>query len=140
MTQTSNRFFDEIGRLMNDAAGAAQGVKREVDTVMRNQAERILRDLEVVKREEFDAIKDMARLAREENEALKSRIAVLEAKLGISPAAPDAGSTRDDGKGLRVTNRHGRVKARSLSSLRYPGRPGSSSRRQGHGRPVQDRA
>ena len=61
MTQTSNRFFDEIGRLMNDAAGAAQGVKREVDTVMRNQAERILRDLDVVKREEFEAVKDMAR-------------------------------------------------------------------------------
>ena len=82
MTQTSNRFFDEIGRLMNDAAGAAQGVKREVDTVMRNQAERILRDLDVVKREEFEAVKDMARLAREENEALKARIAALEAKLG----------------------------------------------------------
>jgi BMFP domain-containing protein YqiC len=89
MTQTNNRFFDEIGRLMNDAAGAAQGVKREVDNVMRNQAERILRDLDVVKREEFDAVKDMARLAREENEALKSRIAALEAKLGISSAAPD---------------------------------------------------
>ena len=87
MTQTSNRFFDEIGRLMNDAAGAAQGVKREVDTVMRNQAERILRDLDVVKREEFEAVKDMARLAREENEALKARIAALEAKLGGSPAS-----------------------------------------------------
>jgi BMFP domain-containing protein YqiC len=58
------------------------GVKREVDTVMRNQAERILRDLDVVKREEFDAVKDMARLAREENEALKARIAALEARLG----------------------------------------------------------
>jgi BMFP domain-containing protein YqiC len=92
MTQTNNRFFDEIGRLMNDAAGAAQGVKREVDTVMRNQAERILRDLDLVKREEFDAVKDMARLAREENEVLKGRIAALEAKLGISPAAPDAGA------------------------------------------------
>jgi hypothetical protein len=82
MTQTSNRFFDEIGRLMNDAAGAAQGVKREVDTVVRNQAEKILRDLDVVKREEFEVVKDMARLAREENEALKARIAALEAKLG----------------------------------------------------------
>jgi BMFP domain-containing protein YqiC len=97
MTQTSNRFFDEIGRLMNDAAGAAQGVKREVDTVMRNQAERILRDLDVVKREEFDAVKDMARLAREENEALKARIAALEAKLGIAPAAPDAGGGNTGG-------------------------------------------
>jgi BMFP domain-containing protein YqiC len=97
MTQTSNRFFDEIGRLMNDAAGAAQGVKREVDSVVRNQAERILRDLDLVKREEFDAIKDMARLAREENEALKTRIAVLETKLGMSAPAPDTGSMKADG-------------------------------------------
>ncbi len=92
MTQTSNRFFDEIGRLMNDAAGAAQGVKREVDTVMRNQAERILRDLDLVKREEFDAVKDMARLAREENEALKARIAALEAA-GAAVAAQDLPTT-----------------------------------------------
>jgi BMFP domain-containing protein YqiC len=87
MTQTTNRFFDEIGRLMNDAAGAAQGVKKEVDTLWRSQAEKILRDLDVVKREEFEAVKDMARLAREENEALKARIAALEAKLGGSSAA-----------------------------------------------------
>jgi BMFP domain-containing protein YqiC len=97
MTQTSNRFFDEIGRLMNDAAGAAQGVRREVDAVMRNQAERILRDLDIVKREEFEALKDMARLAREENEALKARIAALEAKMGISPLAPETGSMKTDG-------------------------------------------
>jgi BMFP domain-containing protein YqiC len=82
MTQTSNRFFDEIGRLMNDAAGAAQGIKREVDTLVRNQAEKILRDLDMVKREEFEAVKDMARLAREENETLTARLAALEAKLG----------------------------------------------------------
>jgi BMFP domain-containing protein YqiC len=82
MTQTTNRFFDEIARLMNDAAGAASGVRREVETVIRNQAERILRDLDLVKREEFEAVKEMARLAREENEALKARVAALEAKLG----------------------------------------------------------
>jgi BMFP domain-containing protein YqiC len=82
MTQTNNRFFDEVARLMNDAAGVATGVRREFDTVMRTQAERILRDLDVVQREEFEAVKDMARLAREENEALKARIAALEAKLG----------------------------------------------------------
>ncbi len=82
MTQTNNRLFDEIGRLMNEAAGAAQGVKREVDTVVRTQAEKILRDLDLVKREEFEAVKDMARLAREDNEALKARIVALEAKLG----------------------------------------------------------
>ena len=97
MTQTTNRFFDEIGRLMNDAAGAAQGIKREVDTLWRNQAEKVLRDLDIVKREEFEAVKDMARLAREENEALKARIAVLESKLGISPSAPNTGSTKTEG-------------------------------------------
>jgi len=82
MVQTTNRFFDEIARLMNDATGVAQGVRREVDTVFRAQAERILRDLDVVTREEFDAVKEMARLAREENEALKARIAALEASRG----------------------------------------------------------
>jgi BMFP domain-containing protein YqiC len=82
MTQTTNRFFDEIARLMNDAAGAASGVRREVETVIRNQAERILRDLDLVKREEFEAVKVMARLAREENEALNARVAALEARLG----------------------------------------------------------
>ena len=88
MTQTTNRFFDEMARLMNDAAGVASGVRREFDTMVRNQADRILRDLDVVKREEFEAVKEMARLAREENEALKARIAALEAKLGAgSPYA-----------------------------------------------------
>jgi len=87
MTQTNSRFLDEIARLMNDAAGVAQGVRREFDTLFRTQTDRWLRDLDVVKREEFDAVKDMARLAREENEALKTRIAALEAKLGVSPSA-----------------------------------------------------
>lgn len=97
MVQTTNRFFDEVARLMNDAAGAAQGVRREVETLFRNQAERILRDLDVVKREDFEAVKDMARLAREENEALKGRIAVLEGKLGTSPTQPDVGSMKTGG-------------------------------------------
>jgi BMFP domain-containing protein YqiC len=82
MTQTSNRFLDEMARLMNDAAGVATGVRREFDTVVRNQADRILRDLDVVKREDFEAVKEMARLAREENEALKTRLAALEARVG----------------------------------------------------------
>ena len=97
MTQTSNRFFDEIGRLMNDAAGAAQGVKREVDTVVRTQAEKILRDLDVVKREEFEAVKEMARLAREENETLKARIAALEAKVEAKPAETKFASGPSEG-------------------------------------------
>jgi BMFP domain-containing protein YqiC len=91
MTQTTNRFFDEIARLMNDAAGVASGVRREFDTVVRNQAERVLRDLDVVRREDFEAVKEMARIAREENEALKARIAALEAKVaGPTPPPPSA--------------------------------------------------
>ena len=88
MTQTTNRLFDEISRLMNDAAGVASGVRREVDTMVRNQAEKWLRDLDLVKREEFEAVKDMARLAREENEALKARVAALEARL--TPSNPSS--------------------------------------------------
>jgi BMFP domain-containing protein YqiC len=91
MTQTSNRFFDDMARLMNDAAGVAQGVRREFDAIFRTQAERILRDLDVVLRDEFEAVRDMARLAREENEALKARIAVLEAKLAEASAPPSPG-------------------------------------------------
>jgi BMFP domain-containing protein YqiC len=92
MVQTTNRFFDEVSRLFNDAAGVASGVRREIDTVVRTQAERILRDLDLVKRDEFEAVKDMAQLAREENEALKARIQVLEASLGRSSAANVSGS------------------------------------------------
>ena len=91
MVQTTNRFLDEVARVMNDAAGVAQGMRREAETLFRNQAERILRDLAVVQREEFEAVKDMARLAREENEALKARVAALEGRLGGSSAgAPGA--------------------------------------------------
>lgn len=90
MTQTSSRFFDEMGRLMNDAAGVAQGVRREFDTLFRTQAERVLRELDVVQREEFEAAKEMARLAREENEALKARIDALEAKLTDKKAKKSA--------------------------------------------------
>jgi BMFP domain-containing protein YqiC len=87
MTQTSNRFFDEMARLVNDATGAAQGFKREIDTVFKHQAEKFLNDMDLVKREEFEAVKEMARIAREENDALKARITVLEAKLGGSTAS-----------------------------------------------------
>jgi BMFP domain-containing protein YqiC len=88
MTQTSNRFFDEIARLMNDAAGVASGVRREFDTLFRAQADRMLRELDLVQREEFEAVKEMARLAREENEALQGRIAALEAKLAANAWPP----------------------------------------------------
>jgi BMFP domain-containing protein YqiC len=95
MTQTSNRFFDEMSRLMNDAAGVAQGVRREFDTLFRAQIEHILREFDVVQREEFEAVKEMARLAREENEALKARLGALEGKPDSKPAAKPAKKAKD---------------------------------------------
>jgi BMFP domain-containing protein YqiC len=81
MTQTTGRFFDEIGKLITDAAGAADGVRKELEGIVRAQAERVLRDLDVVQREEFEAVKAMAQKAREENDRLKERIAQLETAL-----------------------------------------------------------
>ncbi len=81
MTQTNNRIFDELARLMTDAAGAAQGMRREIETLFKSQGERMLREMDVVSREEFEATKAMAVKAREENEALAARLAALEAEL-----------------------------------------------------------
>jgi BMFP domain-containing protein YqiC len=81
MTQTTNRFLDEFAKLMTDAAGAAQGMRREFETMMRAQGERVLRGMDLVQREEFEAVKEMAAKAREENERLAQRIAALEAEL-----------------------------------------------------------
>lgn len=86
MTTTQSRFFDELAKLMTNAAGAAQGVRREIDTLIQAQMERVLGNMELVKRDEFEAVKLMAQKAREENEALSARIAALEAKLA-PPAA-----------------------------------------------------
>ena len=131
MTQTTNRFFDEAARLMNDAAGVAQGVRREFDTLFRTQAERILRDLDVVKREEFEAVKEMARLAREENEALKARIAALEAKLGDKPAKKGASSGPHPTDFRALARRFSPFwSLRSYNPARYaaPGTPGGLPR------------
>jgi len=91
MTTTSSRFFDELAKLMSNAAGAAQGVRREIDTLVQGQVERVLNNLDVVKREDFEAVKAMAAKAREENDQLAKRLDELEAKLAAKPAKPRAG-------------------------------------------------
>ncbi|WP_210485089.1 accessory factor UbiK family protein [Microvirga antarctica] len=92
MTQSSNRIFDEISRLATDAAGAAQGVRREVETAVRSQIERLIKDMDVATREEVAVLRDMVIAAREENETLTARIVKLEERLGQpageSSAAP----------------------------------------------------
>jgi BMFP domain-containing protein YqiC len=88
MSQSPNRILDELAKLMTDAAGAAQGVKREVEGAFRAQGERWLNSMDLVQREEFDAVMAMAQKARAENEALEKRIAALEAKIGLKTAVP----------------------------------------------------
>jgi BMFP domain-containing protein YqiC len=85
MSQGPNRILDELAKLMTDAAGAAQGVRREVSEAVRSQGERFLNSMDLVKREEFDAVMEMARKAREQNEVLAKRVEALEAQLGIKP-------------------------------------------------------
>jgi BMFP domain-containing protein YqiC len=94
MAQTSNRLLDDLARLMTDAAGAAQGVRREVETVIRGQIERFLQDMNLASREEIDVLRDMVVAAREENEQLAIRMKALEDRLAAVEGLPrGAGDT-----------------------------------------------
>jgi BMFP domain-containing protein YqiC len=92
MTQSSNRLFDGLGRMMNDAAGVADNLKREIDTIVRSQAERVLGDLDLVRREEFEAARDLAANARAESERLAARVAALEAQISSFTGTEAGGS------------------------------------------------
>lgn len=80
MTQYENRLLDDVAKLFTSAAGAAQGVRQEIEAIVRSQAERLIADLDLVSREEFEVVQEMAQRAREENEELKARIEALEAQ------------------------------------------------------------
>ena len=94
MNSGSNRLLDELAKLMTDAAGAAQGVQREMETAMRSQFERLLNSMDLVKREEFEAVRDMAIKAREENDALSARLEKLEQSLSETTASGTAGAAK----------------------------------------------
>lgn len=79
--QTRNKFFDDMSQLMTNAMGVAQGAKTEAETAMKSWIDRWMADRDFVTREEFDAARAMAQKAREENAALETRIAALEAAL-----------------------------------------------------------
>ncbi len=80
MAQTDNPFLDGLARFFTDAAGAAQSLRSEIDTFVKQRLERLVADMDFVPREEFDAVKDMAAKARAENERLEARIAALETR------------------------------------------------------------
>jgi BMFP domain-containing protein YqiC len=86
---SENRLFDDLARVATGALGALTGMRGEVETRMREQFERVLGRMNLVRREEFDAVQAMAAKARTEQEALAARVAELEARLGIgTPGAP----------------------------------------------------
>ncbi|WP_298953286.1 accessory factor UbiK family protein [uncultured Methylobacterium sp.] len=95
--QSQNRLFDDFARLMTDAAGAAQGVRREAETMVRAQMERVLRDLDVATREEVDVLRDLVAALRTQNEALAARVAALEAAGGKVEAKPEVEPARPRG-------------------------------------------
>ncbi|MEM9170199.1 MAG: accessory factor UbiK family protein [Pseudomonadota bacterium] len=80
--QTQSQFFDALARVISEAAGAADGVRRETETVVRGQLQRLVADMDFVTREEFEAVRAMAEAAREENERLAERLAALEGGAG----------------------------------------------------------
>lgn len=89
--QVDNRLLDDLARVASGAFGALSGVRGEVEARLKHQFERILSEMDLVPREEFDAVKAMAAKARQEQEALKKRIAALEAALAAKkPAAKRA--------------------------------------------------
>jgi BMFP domain-containing protein YqiC len=84
--QTENRLFDDLARVATGALGALTGVREEIEARMREQFERILDRMNLVRREEFDAVQAMAQKARTAQEALEQRIAALEARLAQQPS------------------------------------------------------
>ncbi len=90
MSNGPNRILDEFAKLMTDAAGAAQGVRKEMETAFRSQAERMLNSMDLVQREEFEAVREMALKARAENEKLAARIAELENRPSETAKKPAA--------------------------------------------------
>ncbi|GIX12720.1 MAG: pyrroline-5-carboxylate reductase [Paracoccaceae bacterium] len=94
--QPRNRLLDDLAQLMTNAMGVAQGAREEAETVVRGWVDRFLADRNLVTREEFEAVREMARRAREENEALMRRIAALEARIGAGDGAAGADGGRDD--------------------------------------------
>lgn len=78
--QTRNKILDDISQLMTNAMGVAQGARGEAQTALKGLVDRLLADRDLVTREEFEAVRAMAQKAREENDALAHRLAVLEAR------------------------------------------------------------
>ncbi len=92
--QGPNRILDEFAKLMTDAAGVAQGVQREAETAIRSQADHFLAKMDLVQREDFEIVREMASRAREENQALEARLEALETRLEALESAGKPAKSR----------------------------------------------
>ncbi len=98
MTQGPNRVLDEFAKLMTDAAGVADGFRREAETAIRSQAERFMSEMDVVSKDDFEAVREMAANARSENDALKKQLEELEARVKKLEAGSKTPKSRSAGK------------------------------------------
>ena len=121
--QTSNRILDDLARVANGAVSTLVGIKNEIDALVRQRIERLLNDANVVPREEFDAVKAMAAKARTEQERLEKRIAGLEAKLGVKPAAR---TTKGAAKAKKTA---AAAKAKTAAGKKKPAKAKSAARK-----------
>jgi len=108
--QTENPILDDLAKLANDALGTLQGMKTELEALIRQRFERMISDLDLVGRDEFEAVREMAARARAENEALKKRVAALEKALGKTKTAPK-----------RTTRKAGTAKSTAKSRAKKTG-------------------
>jgi BMFP domain-containing protein YqiC len=115
--QTTNRIFDDLARVANGAVSTLVGVKDEIEAIVRTQLERILVDMEMVPREEFDAVKEMAANARAEQAKLEKRVAELESKL-----------TAGNAKGAPAAKAKPKARAKTAAAAK-PRSPGPARRR-----------
>lgn len=100
MTAQGPKVFDDLSRLAGGALGALGGLRGEIEEMVRQRVERVATDLDLVTREDFEAVREMAAEARAENERLADRIATLEARLADSGGAK---ATAGAGTGARKT-------------------------------------
>lgn len=92
--QSQNRLLDDLARVASGALGVASGVREEVEGRLRQQFERILQQMDLVTREEFEAVQAMAAKARDEQEALAERVAALETRLAAVEGGGKSTRTR----------------------------------------------
>ena len=99
--QTDNRFLDDLAKVASGALGSVSGVKHEVEVRIQQQLERLLARMNLVPREEFDAMKAVAQAAREAQIRLEARVAALEARLAAEDAIAAAGTSPQESESER---------------------------------------